>query len=397
MNFFLVLILVLVIGTALLDITADILNVRHFRTELPGEFRGVYDPEKYASSLRYQRESTRLEVVLRAVSVLVLVVFLITGGFGWIDSLARSFGYGGILTGLAFAGILTLLRSVLQLPFSLYDTFVIEEKYGFNRTTLSTFVTDLFKGILLSALLGAPVFAGLIYFFEHTGSLGWLWAWIAVTAFQLALTFVAPVLLFPIFNKFIPLAEGELRLSGIFTMDGSKRSTKANAFFAGFGRFRRIVLFDTLVEKHSTEEVVAVLAHEVGHFKRRHIIKSMALSIAMTGVMLFVFSLLLNSPALFDAFRTDLPSTYASLVFIGILLSPIMRLASIFTSNLSRRFEYEADRFAAKTCNHPEHLVSALKKLSMDSFSHLTPHPLKVLLDYSHPPVIERITALRSA
>jgi STE24 endopeptidase len=403
------LIVFLILATTCLDAAADLLNLKKMRPELPQEFQGVYEAEKYRTSLQYQRENSRADTVKRTILVPTTLIFIFAGGFNAVDLFARHFDLGPIVTGLLFVGILSLLRTLVSLPFSLYDTFVIEEKYGFNRTTPRTFVSDLLKGFLLGALFGAPIFAGIQYFFQNAGPQGWLYSWAGVTAFQLVLVFLAPVLLMPLFNKFSPIPESPLKnaieayakkesfqLQGIFTMDGSKRSTKANAFFTGFGPFRRLVLFDTLIEKQTTEELTAVVAHEIGHFKRGHIIQQMALSIAVMGAVFFTFSLFLGNEELFAAFRMEHLSVYASLVFISVLYTPIFRIFGILTQLLSRKFEFEADEYSVRTYGNPEAMVSALKKLSIDSLSNLTPHPLKVWLDYTHPPVLERIFAIRA-
>ena len=264
------------------------------------------------------------------------------------------------------------------------------------------------KGTVLMILIGAPIFAGIVWFFQSAGSNAWLYSWIAFTALQLLLTFLAPAVIMPLFNKFDPLPEGDLKeeiqnfahkqnfaLQGIFRMDSSKRSTKSNAFFTGFGRFRRLVLFDTLIEKQSRDELVAVLAHEIGHFKRKHIQKSILLSIVTSGVMFYVLGRFLGNPELFAAFGMENVSVYASLVFVAFLFSPVMRFLSVFTHLLSRKHEFEADEYAVRTYGKPEELISALKKLSIDNMSNLKPHPLKVLLDYTHPPILQRIAALR--
>jgi STE24 endopeptidase len=409
MSFSLTLVVILLCATTLLDVLADALNMRHMKTDLPQEFEGVYDAEKYRRSLQYQRENARAATLKRTVTLLAALVFLVFGGFNAVDRFARGFDFGPLGTGLIFVGALSALRGLLQLPFSIYDTFVIEERYGFNRTTPRTFALDLLKGLALGVVLGAPIFALIQWFFESAGPNAWLWSWLGVTAFQLLVVFLAPVLLMPLFNKFSPLPDGELKsaiqhyvhaehfeLQGVYTMDGSTRSTKANAYFTGFGRFRRLVLFDTLVANQSVEELTAVVAHEIGHFKRGHIIKTMVLSIAVTAALFFVLSRLLNNPSLFESFRMENLSVYGSLVFAAILYGPLLRLFSIFTHLMSRHFEFEADDYSASTYRKPEDLVSALKKLSIDNLSNLTPHPLKIWLDYTHPPVLERIRVLRA-
>jgi STE24 endopeptidase len=395
-------------GSALLDTLADMLNLKQMKSELPPEFNGVYDPEKYRVSLQYQRDNSRADTLKRTIVLPVSLAFIFLGGFNAVDLWARGFGYSSLATGLIFVGALSVLRGALHLPFSLYDTFVIEERYGFNRTTLGTYVTDLIKGTIVGVLLGGPIFAAIQWFFEHSGPQGWLYSWLGVTVFQLLILFLAPVVLMPLFNKFSGLATGPLKdaiegyarsehfqIQGVYTMDGSKRSTKSNAFFTGFGPFRRLVLFDTLIEKQSVEELTAVVAHEIGHFKRGHILKNMALSIAATSVMFYVFSIFLNNPELFATFKMQNLSVYASFVFISQLYTPVLRPFSVFTHWLSRKFEFEADDYSARTYHKPEELVTALKKLSIDNLSNLTPHRLKVWLDYTHPPVLERIQALR--
>lgn len=295
------------------------------------------------------------------------------------------------------------------MPFSIYSTFVIEERFGFNKTTVKTFVMDIAKGLLLSILLGAPLLALVIAFFEFGGTWAWLYAWLGVTAFSLIMQYIAPTWIMPIFNKFEPLEEGELRtaietyaesvdfpLQDVFVMDGSKRSSKSNAFFTGFGKNKRIALFDTLIENHTTDELVAVLAHEIGHYKKNHITKNMAISIVSTGVMFALLSVFLQVPALFDAFYMDQMSVYAGLLFFGLLYSPIETILGIVMQVLSRKHEYEADEFAARTIEKSEEMVNVLKKLSKDNLSNLTPHPFYVFLNYSHPPVLQRIRAIRS-
>jgi len=430
MNPYLLILLILISVTFALDTLSDYLNFSRLNDPLPKEFEGIYEEDSYRKALAYQKEGTIFGLIQRTFSFLVFLIFLLVGGFGIIDQLVKGFGYSDSVTGLLFLGTLAALSFFLSLPFSIYDTFVLEEKYGFNRTTPPVFITDILKGLLLSTLLGITVVLGIIYFFENTGPWGWLYAWISITAFQLAVSYLAPVFIMPLFNKFSPLADGSLKdaiasyakkrdfkLSGVYTMDSSKRSTKTNAFFTGFGKFRRLVLFDNLIEKHTTEELVAVVAHEVGHFERKHIPKSMILSLVPTAVLFytlgFVLSLArasmsepgfsgeLTSPfsglAFFRAFGVEYPSVYTALVFVGLFFSPIMRLLSVFIQKISRKYEYEADEFSVATYGKPQELISALKKLSKDNLSHLTPHRLKVILDYTHPPVLERIKVLENA
>jgi STE24 endopeptidase len=408
MNAFLIIILFILIGDYALGLVVDALNVKHLKTDLPVAFSGYYDGEKYRKSQQYLKENTRFELITGSISTPAVIAFILLGGFNWVDQWSRSFHWGPIVTGLIFAAILLFGSQILSLPFSIYSTFVIEGKYGFNKTTPGTFVLDILKGWLLAIIIGAPMFSAILWFFEKTGPMAWAYCWGALTVIQVFLMFIAPVVIMPIFNKFVPLEEGELKaaiedyakkqqfkMKGVFSMDGSKRSTKSNAFFTGFGRFRRIVLFDTLISKHTTEELVSILAHEMGHYKKKHILKSIIISILSTGLMFYILSIFMNNPALFAAFQMEHISIYASLFFFGFLYAPIEMILSIFGNMLSRHHEYEADAWAVRTYQRPQSMIAALKKLSVDNLSNLTPHPLKVFLSYSHPPVLERIRAIQ--
>ena len=409
MNFYLLFILTILIGSYVLEVLVEILNIKNLKTDLPEEFVGYYDAENYQKSQQYLKENTWFGIITETVFTPLTIAFILLGGFNYVDSLARSFNLGAILTGLIFAGILLLLSQIIHIPFSAYATFVIEEKYGFNRTTVKTFIMDILKSWLLMAVIGGTVFSIVLWFFEKTGTWAWLYCWGAMIIIQLFLSFIAPVVIMPIFNKFYPLEESELKstiedyaraqrfkLKGVFKMDASKRSSKSNAFFTGFGKFRRIVLFDTLIAKHTVDELVSVLAHEMGHYKKKHIITSMIISILTTGLMFFILSLFLNNTGLFAAFKMENTSLYASLLFFGFLYAPIEMVLAIFGNMLSRSHEYAADAYAATTYRKPEAMIAALKKLSVDNLSNLTPHSLKVFLSYSHPPVLERIKALRN-
>lgn len=409
MNIYAIIILAAILAEFILSVAANSLNLKSLRKTLPEEFEGVYDEDTYAKSQKYTRENTRFGFIAGTFNLAVLITFWFAGGFNWLDQWARSFGYGEIVTGLTFIGALVIGRSLLSLPFSIWSTFVIEERYGFNKTDAKTFVSDLVKGLLLSVLIGAPLLAGIIAFFAYGGPWAWVWAWLAVTAFSLIMQYVAPTWIMPLFNKFEPLEDGELRqaieeyadkvdfpLQGVYVMDGSKRSSKSNAFFTGFGKNKRIALFDTLIEKHTTDELVAVLAHEIGHYKKKHIVKNMVISVLHTGIMFALLSVFLQVPGLFDAFYMDQMSVYAGLLFFGLLYSPVESILGIFMQILSRKHEYEADRYAADTIEKPEEMVHVLKKLSKDNLSNLTPHPFYVFLNYSHPPVLRRIEEIRN-
>lgn len=408
MNIYLIVILSILILNYFLDILVENLNVRHLKTDLPEEFEGYYDAEKYTKAQNYLKENTRFGILVDTITTPLTIIFILIGGFNIVDQIARSFSLHPIPTALIFAGILMFASQVLSIPFSIYSTFVIEEKYGFNRTTPKTFVLDVLKSWGLTILIGGIIFSLVLWFFYTMGSLAWIYCWFAVIIFQMILTFLAPVIILPLFNKFYPLEDGPLKhsiesyaqaqqfkLKGVFKMDASKRSTKSNAFFIGFGKFRRIVLFDTLIKNHSVDELVSILAHEMGHYKKKHIIKSLIISIITTGVMFFILSLFINNQGLFAAFKMQDTSIYASLFFFAFLYTPINMLISIFSKILSRKHEYEADIYAAETYKKPESMISALKTLSVDNLSNLTPHPLKVFLSYSHPPVLERIQSLK--
>lgn len=408
MNAFAVVILLALVGEYLLRVVSGVLNARAFSPAVPAEFAGVLDDEKYARAQRYNRTCTRFGLIRGAFNLAVILTFWFAGGFEWLDQALRGLGRGPVVTGLLYIGGLGLASTLLGLPFRLYATFVIEARYGFNRTTAGTFGTDLLKGGLLAVVLGGGLLAVVLAFFAWAGPLAWLWCWIAATAFTLVVQFIAPTWIMPLFNKFTPLEAGDLHdaivgyarsarfpLGGIFVVDGSRRSSKANAFFTGFGKNKRIGLFDTLIDQHTVPELVAVVAHEVGHYKKRHIWRATALSIAHLGAMLWILSLFLQQEGLFAAFHVTEPSVYAGLLFFGLLFAPVELALSVLVNLFSRRNEFEADRFAAETTGGSEPLIAALKKLSADHLVNLTPHPFAVFLDYSHPPVLERIDALR--
>ncbi len=410
MNTFAIVILVALVGDYLLRVVSGVLNVRAFSPALPAEFDGVFDDGKYTEARRYTATRTRFGLLRGAFDLVVVLAFWFAGGFAWLDTLLRGLGHGPVVTGLLYIGSTGVASTLLGLPFRAWSTFVIEARHGFNRTTVGTFVADTLKSLLLAALLGGLLLAVILAFFEWAGPLAWLWCWIAATAFMLAVQFVAPTWIMPLFNKFTPLDRGDLHdailayarqvrfpLRGLFVVDGSRRSSKANAFFTGFGKNKRIGLFDTLVEQYTVPELVAVVAHEVGHYKKRHIWQRMALSIGHLGAMLWILSLFLGQEGLFAAFYVSEPSVYAGLLFFGLLFTPVELVLSILVNLFSRRNEFEADRFAAETTGSAEPLIAALKKLSADNLSNLTPHPMAVFLDYSHPPVLKRIAALRQS
>lgn len=408
MNVYAVIILLTLLIAQAVEWITEYLNIQAIRDDLPDEFADTYDETSYRRSQDYLRANTRFGAWTSAIHLLIVLAFWFSGGFTWLDSAVRSFGFDAIVSGLIFTGVLLAARSLLTLPFSVYRIFRIEARFGFNKTTPKIFVTDLIKGLVLSLVIGVPILAGVLWFFETTGSIAWLYCWLAVTIVGLVLQYVAPTWIMPLFNKFTPLEDGELKMSivdlarrvefplrEITVMDGSKRSTKSNAFFTGFGKNKRIALFDTLIRNHTVDELTAVVAHEIGHYKKRHILKGMIVAFFHTGVMLYLLSLFIQERGLFEAFYVDHPTVYAGLVFFGMLFSPVELLLGIVMNAVSRRYEFEADRFAAESTGNPGALVRGLKKLSRDNLSNLTPHPAFVFVNYSHPPVLERIRVLR--
>ena len=409
MNSYAVIILAALLVGFLLDIVSEIMNLRALSPELPEEFKELYGAEEYARSQEYTRVKTRFGFITGIFSLILMLLFWFLGAFNLLDLWVRQLGIGAIWTGLIYIAALVLGKTVISLPFSIYSTFVIEERFGFNRTRPATFVLDLLKGLALAAVLGGPLMAAILAFFQFAGSPAWLYCWLLVTAFMIFMQFVAPTWIMPLFNKFTPLEEGELKgsimdyarsvnfsLENIFVMDGSKRSSKSNAFFSGFGRHKRIALFDTLIAKHTVAELTAILAHEIGHYQKKHILQGMVIGVLHSGVMFFLLSIFISSQGLFEAFYMENISVYAGLIFFSLLYTPIEMVLSVFMNMLSRKNEYEADRFAVETNQDSENMILALKKLSVHNLANLTPDPFYVFLNYSHPPLLERIRAIRS-
>jgi STE24 endopeptidase len=407
-NIYAFVVLLALLGQFLIELVSNLLNLKSLSSQPPEAFRDLYDPEKYKQSQEYTRARTRFHLFEAAAGLIVLLAFWLIGGFAWLDQMARNWFFSPIISGLFYFAALGVGSSLLSLPFQIYSTFVIEERFGFNRTSWRTFCLDRIKAMVLTAVLGGVLLAALLWFFERSGTQAWLWAWLATTLFILVAQFVAPVWIMPLFNKFTPLEEGELKerirryaesvnfpFRDIYVVDGSKRSSKANAFFTGFGRSRRIALFDTLVSEQTGDELLAVLAHEVGHFKKKHVLYMMAVSIIHTGLLFFLLSLFLNSKGLFAAFGMNQTSVYGGFVIFGLLYEPVSLLLSIAMNAYSRSNEFAADRFSVETGLQPEHLISSLEKLSVKNLSNLTPHPFYVFLHYSHPPLRDRIAALR--
>ena len=406
-NIFFWIILVAVVGIFILDLFSEWLNIKGLRLELPQEFKDVFDQEKYSKSLEYTHVTTKFGAVQSSFDLIIFLLFWIVGGFGWLSNIIIDLGHGPVTSGLLFFSTLFIAAGLMNLPFEIYDTFKIEAKFDFNKTTRSTFIGDKIKGLFLGALIGLPVLGLIIWLFESFEN-AWLWGWIFLSGFSLLMAYLAPAVILPLFNKFEPLEEGELKsaindmaetckfpLTELSVMDGSKRSSKSNAFFTGFGKNKKIALYDTLIANHSTSELVAVLAHEIGHFKKKHIMQTLFLGIAQTGILFFVLGFFIRSEPLSSAFGVNEPSVYCSLLFFTLLFKPISKILSVLMNILSRKNEFEADAYAADVTGNADSLITALKKLSADNLSNLTPHPFYVFMHYSHPPVSLRIKELR--
>jgi STE24 endopeptidase len=385
----------------------DYLNTTKWSDTLPDEVKGIYDEAKYKKQQQYQRENHRFGILTSSFSFAITLAMFLFYGFAMVDGWAWSFTANSILAALIFFGILMFASDIINTPFSVYDTFKIEAKYGFNKTTPKTFVLDKIKGWLVGGLIGGGLLALIIFIYNKTGNLFWIYAWIVISAFSIFMAMFYSNLIVPLFNKQTPLEEGELRtaiknfagkvgfkLDNIYVINGSKRSTKANAYFTGLGSKKRIVLYDTLINDLETEEIVAVLAHEIGHNKKRHVIQGLIISLLQTGIVLFIFSLLINNPDLSKALGVEQPNFHIGLVAFGILYSPVSFVLGIFMNILSRKNEYEADEFAAVNFK-PQALASALKKLSVTSLSNLTPHKTYVFFHYSHPTLLQRLEHLK--
>ena len=401
-------IIFILIGQYLLHFVLDILNAKSFSEAIPEEVNDVFNEEEYRKSQAYKKTNHSFGLFSDGVSLGATLLFLFLGGFEWVDQLARSWVSGTIPVALVFFGIILLGSSLLSMPFSYYKTFVIEERFGFNKTSKGTFVTDILKGWLLAVLLGGGVLALFIWFYQWAGQDFWWYAWIVFAVFIMGINLFYSRFIVPIFNKQTVLEEGSLKnaiesyaqkvgfeLNKIFVIDGSKRSTKANAYFSGFGKEKRITLFDTLIQDLDEEEIVAVLAHEVGHYQKKHVLFNLFVSVALTGFTLFVLSLFINNPDISLAIGVSQPSFHAGLVGFMLLYSPISELTGLAMNYISRKFEYQADNYAKSTFA-AQPLITSLKKLSKNSLSNLTPHPAYVFVHYSHPALVQRIRNLKA-
>jgi STE24 endopeptidase len=405
-NILFILIIAFLVADYILDRWLDHLNSLYWSNELPDELQGIYDSEKYRKSQDYTKAQHKFSLLVSSLSFLFILVFLYFKGFAVVDNLARSYSSNNIVIALIFFGILGFAADILSTPFQLYGQFVIEEKFGFNKTTWKTYILDKLKGWLLGAFIGGGLLSLIIWIYNSTGAYFWLVAWAVIVSFMIFMMMFYSSLIVPLFNKQTPLEDGELKnaikefadktgfkLDNIFVIDGSKRSTKANAYFSGLGAKKRIVLFDTLIKDHTTEELVAVLAHEIGHYKMKHTLKGMIMSVIQTGIMLYIISLFIGNPVLSQALGAQQGSFHMGILAFGLLYSPLSLLLGIMMNSISRKYEFQADRFAGENYN-PKALQEALKKLSVNNLSNLRPHPTYVFFHYSHPPLLQRLKAL---
>jgi len=405
-NIIFYLILIIPVSGFIIERYLDHLNAKMWSVTLPEKLKGICDEEEYKKTQLYQKDNNRLSLLSSSFNLVLILVVIIFGGFALIDSLAREFTVNMVIISLIFFGIIGFSSDLINIPFSCYDTFVIEKKYGFNTMTIRTFITDHIKSWFIAILVGIPVLGLITWFYYKTGKNFWIYAWCLITVFSVFINLFYSELIVPLFNKQTPLQEGPLRtqieefaqktgfiLKNIYIIDGSKRSTKANAYFSGFGPKKRIVLYDTLSKELTDTEIVAVLAHEIGHYKKKHVLLNLIFSVLLTGLMLFLFSLVVNSPGLSIALGSQNTSFHLGLIVFGILYSPLSLLIGMLTNYISRRNEFAADRFV-KDNFKPEILAEALKKLSVKNLSNMMPHPVYVFFHYSHPPLLSRLEKL---
>lgn len=386
----------------------EYLNSTRYNEKLPDEINDVYDQDQYQKSQAYKKVNYKFSIFTSTFSLFLILAMFFLEGFAFVDHLTRSLTSNPILMAIIFFGILMFASDLINIPFDLYDTFIIEEKFGFNKTTPRTYVLDKIKSWLLGALIGGVILSVVIWFYQLTTVYFWIFAWVFFSLFSIFMTMFYSTLIVPLFNKQTPLEEGELReritkmsekvgfkLSNIYVIDGSKRSTKANAYFSGIGAKKRIVLFDTLIDELSQDEIIAVLTHEIGHYKKKHTLTNVILSIINTGIILYIFSLFVGNPLLSEALSVEETSFHIALITFGFLYSPISTVLGLGMNIVSRKHEYQADRFAGEKFK-PKALIDALKNLSRKNLSNLTPHPVYVWFNYSHPTLLQRIRALKN-
>ena len=390
-----------------IDSVLNHLNAKHFNDTLPNDVSDVYEINEYQQSQSYKKTNHNFSKITSLFSLITTLLFFFFNGFSIVDDIAREFSNNTIVITLIFFGIIIIGSDIISIPFSLYKTFVIEEKFGFNKATKKIFFLDKIKGLLMTIILGGSILSIITWFYEFTGNYFWIYSWLLITAFSVFLNMFYSKLIVPLFNKQTILEEGELKneiikyvnsvgfkAHDIYVLNGSKRSTKANAYFSGFGNQKRITLYDTLINDLENNEIVAVLAHEVGHYKRKHILYNLTSSIILTGFALFVLSLFIKTPVLSLALGVSHPSFHIGLIAFGILYSPVSQILGVFMNYMSRKFEYQADNYAKNTFSASP-LISSLKKLSKNSLSNLTPHYLYVFFHFSHPTLLDRIKNLK--
>ena len=389
------------------DYFLDYLNSKFFDKKIPENLRDIYDKEKYQKSQDYKKTLYKFGKISKAYSLTILLLFFFLDGFLFVDNFARSVFESELLISLSFFGIIFFGSDILNLPFSLYSIFIIEEKFGFNKTTFRIYFFDKIKSWFITILFGGGILSFIIFQFETVGKDFWIVAWVFITTISVLINGFYAQIIVPLFNKQTKLEEGNLKndiekyskkvgfdLSNIFIIDGSKRSTKANAYFSGFGKQKRVTLYDTLLNKLNDNQIIAVIAHEIGHYKKNHIIFNLIFSTIQTGLMLYILSLLIYMPIFSEALGIQSHSFHIGLITFSILYTPISEIFSLIFNVFSRKFEYQADHYAKETFNS-KHLIEALKVLSKDSLSNLTPHPKYVWWHYSHPTLAQRIKHLQ--
>jgi STE24 endopeptidase len=402
----------IIIGILILDYGfeqfLEYLNRKNRSVELPSRLKGIYNAEEYKKSQQYETDNQKLSFISSTFNLLVIITFISLDGFAFVDQIARNITSNVLFVPLVFFAILFFALDIINLPFSIYDTFVIEERYGFNKTTPKIFITDKLKSYLLTAIIGGGLLILIVWFYYETKEMFWIYTLGIITAFSVFMTMFYTHLIVPLFNKLKPLQEGTLKqaivdfsqkvgfqLKNVFEINGSKRSTKANAFFSGLGKKKRIVLFDTLMDKLENNEIVAVLAHEIGHYKKKHTLINLILSVFQTGITLYILSLVIDNPLLSKALGVSEPSFHIGLITFSLLYNPISTVLGIGMNVISRKNEYAADEFAKHNFSG-ESLINALKKLSVNNLSNLTPHPAYVFVHYSHPTLLQRMNNIQN-
>ena len=385
----------------------DFLNHKQWSAVLPKELNDLYEESEYKKAQEYDKANDKINSISGILSTLIILGLLISGGFASInDYIINHYTSDPIYSALLFFAAIGIGSSLIGLPFSYYKTFVIEQQFGFNKMNKQTFVLDLIKSYFLGAILGGGLLYLFLWFYNTYPENFWWYAWVCISLFTIFFAMFYTDFIVPIFNKLTPLEAGELRteielfaqkvdfpLSNIMVLDGSKRSTKANAYFSGLGGRKKIVLFDTLIAEHSKEELTAILAHEVGHYKKKHIFTSMLLGVLQMGFMLYLLKLFIGNAFLSQALGADAHSVQLGLIGFTMLYSPVSMLTGILMNLLSRKNEYEADAYAKEYYNG-EDLINALKQLSIKNLSNLNPHPSYVWFHYSHPTLLQRMKAI---